>query len=71
MCVSRPKIIQAPPPPRPVVPVIQEPSEVADIIENRADKKRRNRKRTGNPLTIRRPSVSTAMSGESGANINY
>lgn len=69
MCLSRPKI-QAPPPP-PVVAPVPEPLPVAETVENRADKNRRKRKRTSSPLTIRRPSVSTAMSGESGANINY
>jgi len=68
MCLSRPKI-QAPPPP-PIVPPIQEPSEVAEVVENKADKSRRAKKRTGNSsLTIRRPSVSTAKSG-SGSNTN-
>lgn len=69
MCLSRPKI-QAPPPP-PVVPPIQEPSKVAEVVENRADKSRRMKKRRGtSSLTIRRPEVS-APTGGSGANVNY
>ncbi len=69
MCLSRPKI-QAPPPP-PIVPPIQEPSEVAEIVGNKADKARRTKKRKGSSsLTIRRPEVSTP-SGGSGANVNY
>ena len=67
MCLSRPKI-QAPPPP--IVPPIQEPNEVAEVIENKADTSRRKKKRTGSPLTIRRPSVASPQGG-AGANVNY
>ena len=61
MCLSRPKMpsassMQAPPPP---------PIETADEVINKADKKRRMRKRRGtDSLKIRRStSVSTPQSG--------
>ena len=64
MCLSRPKMpsassMQAPPPPPP-------PIETADEVINKADKKRRMRKRRGtDSLKIRRAttSVSTPQSG--------
>ena len=63
MCLSRPKMpsassMQAPPPPPP-------PIETADEDINKADKKRRMRKRRGtDSLKIRRStSVSTPQSG--------
>ncbi len=63
MCLSRPKMpsassMQAPPPPPP-------PIETADEVINKADKKRRMRKRRGtDSLKIRRStSVSTPQSG--------
>ena len=62
MCLSRPKMpsassMQAPPPPPPI--------ETADEVINKADKKRRMRKRRGtDSLKIRRStSVSTPQSG--------
>ena len=64
MCLSRPKMpsassMQAPPPPPP-------PIETADEVINKAEKKRRMRKRRGtDSLKIRRAttSVSTPQSG--------
>ena len=68
MCLSRPKIKAPPPPPLAAIP---EPSDVAELVINKADKSRRKKKRRGSSgLTIRRPSVSAPSSG-AGANVNY